>query len=155
MDWTDIVTALVAVYGAGLATYNLIAQLRSSKARIKVEISLGFLTYPLGELSEPMVILSALNVGQKAVTLCSQGFLLPNGKKLVFPNPLSNVRFPHELLPGKSCQIWTEAARLARDLNAQGYSCKVKLVGFYRDEIDTIYKSKPYEFDVENWAKRS
>lgn len=155
MDWTDIVTALVAVYGAGLATYNLIAHLRGTKARVKVKISQGFVTDPLGRPSEPMIILSALNVGQKAVTLCSQGFLLPNGMKWVFPNPLSNVRFPYELLPGKSCQIWTEAARLARDLNAQGYSGKVKLVGFYRDQIDTTYKSKPYEFDVENWAKRS
>jgi len=154
MDWTDILTALVALYGAVLATYNFIVQLKGRKASVKVQISQGFIASPLGA-SEPMVILSALNVGEKAVTLCEQGFILPNGMRMVYPDPLSDVGFPHELTPGKSCRVWTEAAGFARELKEQGYPGTVKLIGFYRDQIDTTYTSRPYQFAVEDWAKRS
>lgn len=154
VTWTDIITALVAVYGSILATYTAIARWREKRARINVKTSLGFIAQRLTGSSEPMVFLSASNPGSKAITLSSWGLLLPNRKHLVFPYPLgSDVRFPYELLPGTSCHVWVEAKEIARAMRAEGYSDKAKVVGFYRDQVDRTYKSKPFEFDVEDWPK--
>jgi hypothetical protein len=153
MDWTEILTTIVAVYGAVLATYTLIAQLRENRSKVNVKISTGFLAFA-EDTSDAMVFLSASNPGQKEVTLSSWGFVLPNKKQLFVPYPQSNVTFPYDLLPSKSCQIWIEAREIARALKSEGFSGKVKLVGFYRDQLDRTYRSKPYKFDVDDWAKR-
>ncbi|MEW6226591.1 MAG: hypothetical protein AB1700_00635 [Bacillota bacterium] len=155
MNWTEIITAIVAVYGAVLATYTLVVQLRENRFRVNVKISMGFLVSPLGGTSDTMLFLSASNAGQKVVTLSSQGFLLPNKNQLVIPYPQSNVTFPYELLPGKSCQTWIEAREIARALKLEGIYGEVKLVGFYRDQVDKTYRSKPYKFDVDGWGKRT
>ena len=154
VTWTDIITALVAAYGSILATYTAIARWREKRARINVKISLGFITQRSTGPSEPMVILSASNSGSKAITLSSWGLVLPNRTHLSFPYPLgSDVRFPHELSPETSCRVWVAAKETARVMRAEGYSDKAKVVGFYRDQVDRTYKSKPFEFDVEDWPQ--
>jgi len=113
----------VAIIGAGVSLYTLI--LRKEKFKIKVKVTTGF----LGSTSDAMVFLSASNPGQRLVTLSGQGFTLVDKRSLVFPK--TNVIFPYELLPGKSCQIWIEARRIAETLKSYGFSGKVKLIGFY------------------------
>ena len=157
IDYTvlsDVVTALVAVYGAILATYTAVARWREKRVRIHVEVSLGFTVDQLAGSSEPMVFLSASNPGSKAITLSPWGLALPNRKLLSFHNPLgSDVQFPHELAPETSCRAWVEAKEIARAMKTEGYSDKTKVVGFYRDQVGRTYKSKPFEFDVEDWPK--
>ncbi len=157
IDYTvlsDVVTALVAVYGAILATYTAVARWREKRARINVKISLGVISQELAGSSETLVILSASNPGSKAITLSSWGLTLPNRNHLAFPNPLgSDVQFPHELAPETSCRVWVEAKEIARAMKTEGYSDKAKVVGFYRDQVGRTYKSKPFEFGVEDWPK--
>lgn len=155
MNWAGIIIAIVALYGAVLSTYTLVVQLRKDMFRIRVKISMGFLTFALGSTSDSMIFLSASNPGQKETTLSTQGFLLPDKNQLIFPNPQTNVTFPYRLLPGRNCQIWIEAREIARTLKSRNFSGKVKLIGFYRDQVDKVYKSKPYEFDVDDWAKKA
>jgi hypothetical protein len=113
IDYT-VVTALVAVYGAVLATYTAVARWREKKARINVKISLGLITKgELSDSSEPRVILSASNPGSKAITLSSWGFALLNGKHLASHKWGEDGQLPHELAPETSYRIWVEAKELA------------------------------------------
>jgi len=153
MKWTEVVTSVVAVFALGLSIYNAIYQNRLNKPRVKVKIRLGFLVYGSRLGDETMVFLSASNTGRIPVTLSAQLFLLPNNKQLVFPIPLSNVKFPHELLPGKSCEIWEDAREIARSIKSSGLFGKVKLIGIYRDQTDISYRSKPFEFDTNEYFK--
>jgi hypothetical protein len=153
MKWTEFGTFIVAAYGAILATYNMIMRSREKKSIVHVKISLGFITFALGGTSEEMIFLTASNPGQKVVTLSSQGFILPNGMSLVIPSPQSDTTFPCELLPGKNCQIWIGAREMTRTLKANSFSGKVRLIGFYRDQVDRIFKSKPFKFNVYDWGK--
>lgn len=41
----------------------------------------------------------------------------------------------------------------AKDLKHMGYTGEIELIGFYGDELDRIYKSKPWKFNIDNWAK--
>ena len=148
MAWTEYIIAAVAVYGACLSTYTLCVQIIRNRPEVKVKISQGFLTSSVGGLSAQMLFLSASNSGQKTVTLSSCGIRIPYNKQLIIPNPKGDVRFPHELLPSKSCQIWIEASEIVETLKSGGFSGKINLIGFYRDQTDRTYKSKPYLFDI-------
>ena len=152
MEWTEIITTIIAAYGALLATYTLVAQLRGKKPRIRVKASMGFLEFGSYGTSDAMVFLSAQNVGHKAVTLSSKGLLLPKKGRLFLLNPKSDVSFPYELLPERDCRVWIEARQLATDLKSRGFSGRVRLVGYYGDQADRIHKSKPFKFDVDDWA---
>jgi len=108
------------------------------------------------ETSDTMIFLSASNPGQRAVTLSSHGFAIPRARiELVFPRPEISLTLPYELLPGKSCNIGVEEKEMAQALKSRGFSGKVKLIGIYRDQINNTYKSKSYEFDVEEWNKET
>jgi putative transposase len=142
MLWAQVITAVVAVYGAILSTYNALLRRKERRRLVRVELSMGLLaTGP--HLSRPMLILRASNPGNRTVTLTGPGVRLPNGAQAFFPVPESNVEFPYDLPEGKSCSVWTEASHFARDLRNHGLSGTVKLVGFYRDATGTAWKSKP------------
>lgn len=135
--------------------YNAVKQYYTSKLNIKIKIGMGFLTHEIRGLSETMVFLSAANNGERAVTLSSGSFQLPDKASIAIFRPQSDVTFPHELLPKKSCQIWVEAKEIARMIRSRGWSGKVKLIGVYGDRVGRSYKSKPFKFDVGKWLKPS
>lgn len=151
ISWTNIIIALVALYGAVLSTYTLIMNLQKEKFKINVTIAMGFLTLHSGGTSNAMLFLSASNPQQRVTTLSGQGLILPGRKNLIFPSPQSNVSFPHELAPGKSCQIWIEAREIAKSLKSYGFHGKIKLTGFYRDQLNKVYKSKAYKFNIDEY----
>ena len=150
MEWTTVVTATVAVYGAVLSTYTLIQNRKEKQRQVRVKLSNGFLTSG-PELSPAMLLIEATNPGNRTVILNTVGISLPDGKTLAFPNPQSNVRFPHSLPEGNSCLVWTPLKELAQQLKQEGYSDKVKLIGFYRDQVGTEYKSNVFAFDINGW----
>lgn len=147
ISWPTIVTALVALYGAVLSTLNFIAARREKRRSVTVELSLGLLTWDPGS----KLLLTASNPGSLSVTLSSCGIRLPNGKQAVFPIPNSNVRFPHELHGGKDCLVWTDAKEFAQVLREQGFSGRVKVRGFYRDQTGGLHTSKATRFDLDGW----
>jgi len=152
MTATDIVTALIALYGAGLSTLIALREWKARRPDIKVEISEGAVGLPDGGWSGHMIFCNALNRGHKAITLQLVGFQQPNGEQYVIPYPSPYVRFPYDLLPEKSCKVFTPASDLAAYLKSRGYLQKVSLIGFYNDDVGRRYRSKPAIFDT-NTAK--
>ncbi len=149
--WDIIITLLVALYGAILSTYTIINERKEHKREIKVTLSFGLIEQ--GEVSPPMVILSALNTGSKTVTLSSKGLILPNKKILFFVRQDDCFPFPYDLVEGKDVMVWREAKELANKLKQEGLLGKIKLKGFFRDAIGNRYVSKAVKFDIEDWSK--
>ena len=145
-----IITLIIAVYGALLSTYSVWASKQEKKREIKVQLSYGFHTSP-SSVGPTMLLISALNTGQKRVTLNSMGLILPKKDKkyLTFFRPDSNVSFPCDLIEGKGCDVWVATKELAVDLKREGYSGKVSLKGYYRDAIGGEYRSKSLKFYIE------
>jgi hypothetical protein len=148
MTSTDMVTALIALYGAGLSTIIAVREWRARNPNIKVEVSEGSFGLAVGAWSGHMIFCDALNRGQKAITLQMVGFQLPNGEQFVIPYPSPYVRFPYDLLPEKSCKVFTSASDLAMHLRLEGWPQRVSLVGFYNDDVGRRYRSKPTVFDT-------
>jgi len=151
IEWKDIITALVAIYGAALTTYTIYTKRRENKAQIEVEAQISLLAFG-PNISDALVMLTAKNPGEKAVLLNTQGFKLPDEKQIIFPIPQSNVKFPYELPPGRDCKVWTDAKKFAQELKSEGYYGKVKLVPYYTDQLGKIYKGKKWEFDLDSWS---
>ena len=152
MQWPDLITALVAVYGAALSTWTHIARHREKQRRIVVTVSVGFLVFERVGPGPTALFITASNPGSRTVSLNSPGILLPNQRKLVFPFGFaSDASFPCDLREGKSCQMWISTEELADDLKNQGFSGKIKLRGYYRDALGALHKSRPYEFEIDKW----
>ena len=146
MDWSGWITALVALYGALLSTHNLVSTRRDKRRRVKVELSTGFFGAPP---YTAMLFIQVSNPGHIAVMIQPPGIRLPKGSgNAVFPNPASNVAFPHELCPGRECRVWTPRTELADLLKRKGFSGKVKLMGYCVDAVGTTHKSKRFQLDL-------
>lgn len=152
IPWGDVVTALVALYGAILATIVAVREWKARSPRIKVEVWEGAVYLALGVSSDHSIFIKAANEGHKGVTLSMVGFVLPDGSLWAIPRPLGNVTFPYDLLPEKRCMAYTPAHKLAAEMNALGFRSKVSLIGYYDDEVGRRHKSKPTIFDT-NTAK--
>lgn len=149
MTATDIVTAIVALYGAGLSTFIAVREWKARRPDIKVEVSEGR-TYiaELGDWSAHRIFIKAYNRGQKTVNFTMVGIILPDGNKLAIPYPLGYLTLPCELLPELSCTAETSAKELAADLKVRGFPEKVSLVGYYDDAVGRRHISKPTIFDT-------
>jgi len=89
INWSQILTAIVAIYGAILSTIIFTSRRREKQRRLKVNFSNGFLTYA-HDLSEAMLFITISNPGNRDVTINVPSISLPDGKPLVFPtlNPM-------------------------------------------------------------------
>ena len=151
MEWKDIITAVIAVYGAALTTYTIYTKRRENKARVEVESQISLLVFGRN-VSDAVIMLTAKNPGEKAILLNTQGFLLPNDKQLFFPLPHSDVTFPYELQPGKDCRVWSDAKKFAQTLKHEGYYGSINLVPYFKDQLGRVYKGKKWKFNLDVWA---
>lgn len=151
IPWTQIVTAVIAIYGAIFSTITFFQNRKDKKKNLKIKFSNGFLTYDVG-LSELMLFITVYNIGGKSLLINSPRIVLSDGKSFVFPNPQSDVKFPHKLEEGAKCEVWTEMKALAKELYKNGYKGKIRLMADVSDGTDKKYKTKKaWIFNVDMW----
>ena len=153
LDLSTWILTGVAVYGAGLSTYNLIIERVKNKKRIKTDLKVGLLTYPNGKTSDAKFILTARNIGNIPVIINPPVIILPYAKQIILNDLESNICFPHELNPQNSCEAWADLKELAKSMKEQGYAGRVKIRIEFRDAVDKRYQSKPFLFYVGEWTK--
>jgi hypothetical protein len=156
ITWTDIVTALVALYGsalstatAGVAGYLAYCQWREKRIAIKVEVSMG-----VGNGID-RVFVEASNRGQRGVVLASKGFVVPGHRQPIRPRwgDSPDFREPYELLLEHRCQWQMAASSLAKRLRSLGVAGQARVIGFYEDQVGRTYKSRPFKFDVDRYGR--
>ena len=156
MKWTEIVIALVALYGAIISTCNLLASRAEKLRKVRVALSMGFTAH--GDRTSPaQLILQAQNVGKRTLTLTAVGLVLPGKVRVWFVHPecwLSGS-LPHELQEGKSFVSTRELSELVAELAERGYTGRVRVQGFYTDALGTDYRSKPLTLGVGQWRGSS
>ena len=148
MDWISLIIAIVAVYGAGLSTYNFILDRRDKQRKIKVDLSYGFPVSHNMELMDDALVITVSNPGNRQVTINTPSIRIPDGKKIFTPHPNSNVSFPHTLDEGKNCIVWFPLKEVKYTLSENGYRGKVKMVAQCTDQVDNIYESEPMNVEI-------
>lgn len=146
----EIITVVVALYGAILSTYIYITQRNDKRRKIKVKLTAGLMNPPTPS-QEFMLFLEVINIGNRKVTINSTGLRLPEGQTVISLVGNTHVTLPFELEEGKNCHFWFEIKDLAGSLSNSGKSGKIKLKGYANDGADNTFYSKPYEFDIDDW----
>ena len=135
------ITLFIALWGAVLSTIKVLFDYSKKRWKLKVEI---------GHSSDNSILISATNIGYENVTFNIVGFILPNKKLFWNPLDVQKYQLPYELLVGKSITMpQGNPKQLAIELKDNGYSGKIKLRGFYKTDTAMIFKSKPFDFDIE------
>jgi len=143
------ITLFLALWGAGLSTYKVISDHRKSVRKLKVNITFGF-RIKRRSTGPSVVILSAINMRNRDVTLNSMGFILPDKRYLLIVEPQSNVSFPYTLNEGKECSVWQTQKEFAEELETYGFSGKIKLKGYFKSATGKTYESKKISFNTES-----
>ena len=118
--------------------------------KLDVTFSNGVLTYPNGELNEPMLFLKIANTGGKKVVLSSVSLNIKSKPTSSVINGYDSLQqMPYVLEPGYDYQVWYELLPIASNLKKNSQSGNVAIYGEYSTQANGRFKTKkPYKLDV-------
>lgn len=144
MNTSEVITLMIALYGALLSTFVFVAERLDQRPRVRVSANLGFMVGLSGSEGN-LLFLEAVNVGRVEVTLSSWSFLLPDSRKLIFPMFPQRVSFPFELAPGKSCTVYVPLKLISEGLVSEGLAKGTHLIPQFMDQTGKVYLGKYIE----------
>lgn len=107
VELTQIVVAVVALYGAFLSTLNAVQNWKRDKIRIRVNLSWGL--FSSSGTNKKGYIIEIFNPGEKLIYIQSIIAPLPNKEKMFYAKPIYDKILPSELKPQKKISvIWEE-----------------------------------------------
>jgi hypothetical protein len=149
IPWGETLTALVALYGAILATVVAVREWKAGRPDIKVDVWQGpVYIREADDWTDSFVHIRARNRGRKAVNMTEVGIILRGDKRLPLSYSPEHLNWPYELLPEKSRSLMVEPIELAVMLKSEGFDQKVSFVGYWCDALGRLYTSKPAIFDM-------
>ena len=149
MDYIQIATILMAVYGAFLSTILAIYKISSDRKRLKVNLNIGIAPDNLNT-QHKVLFLSCSNLGKRPITLQSYGIEMPNKRFLFFINE-SHDSLPKTLSDGEGCTLFSNSQEITKALIEEGYNDTVKVFGFFKDASGKKYNSKMFKFNLTKW----
>lgn len=118
-------TTLLAIYGSVLSTITvviLVLKYRKDKPLIRVKVSQGFYADMRFD-DKTKIILEAVNLGQRPVTLTSAGFALSNKEHIVILKP-EPYELPFEIFEGKKYTTMINKDEIFKKLKDRKLSIK-------------------------------
>lgn len=147
MDVKDLLTLVIASYGAVLSTIVFRSQQADKKQKLRVRRKEGMFTYG-ATIGEVQVIVEAANIGRVVVVVDGFGIGLPDGNHLVFPGLPQVTNLPVKISPGEKADFYVPKNVLLRELLAQGYHRSVQLVPRVTDQLGNTHVGESFLFDV-------
>lgn len=146
----NIITIVLAFYASALSTYLAINAYRERWRRIHVTLTLGLMD-SAPEL-KPTLILTAMNLGRRPVTLSGCDVLLPNRKRFATAGAFGSAKgLPCELTEGQTLAIYFPVMEVVAGLKREGLSGEFALRAVFRDALGNTYKSARFVGKVDEW----
>jgi hypothetical protein len=146
MNGLEIITAIVAIYGAVLSTIIAINELRKNRPKVKVSASIGRLYSSDGQPSEPVILIEAINIGTGVVALNGVGWLGKDGFKQHIIAPYPPRVLPVDLQERKLCTTAFACRWFCENIE----NSKVEAV-YFQDQTGRKWISKIDEKQRELW----
>jgi len=156
LDDIQLVTIIMALYGALLSTSLAAYKFYENWRRLKVKLSYGSYGPSSGSYGSirsgpsqiyPVLLLSCSNLGKRPITLNSYGFALPNKRNYFFQNE-SSQSFPCTLSDGQGCIMVVGSKKVTELLIQEGYKNSVQIKGFFGDASDKKHYGKKFKFSI-------
>ena len=151
----EMITIIIAVYGAVLSTVNIILFIKAHRTSLLVELSKGYLVGKGHKDKNLYLFWNVYNKGAKNVNLSMVGFrikIIKDDFKIPYQTP-PGIQLPFEIKPGQSYCCFTTTKQIAEALRDAKCSGKIRIVGYFSDAIKNRYYSKPFIFNIEENLK--
>jgi hypothetical protein len=146
--WAAILGSLPGWCDIFVRAVGFIARGGRRKWRLDVTLQTTMFTYG-PDLGPRMVQVEASNPGDRSIRLVAAGIRLPNKKSLNIIAQLGDaVTFPYDLPEGRSCSVYIPYDELNLQLQSEGYTGRVKLRGFYRNDLGDEYLGPTWSFSA-------
>jgi hypothetical protein len=96
------------------------------------------------ECCKDSIILTAINSGERSMTLMGAGIMVPNGRKIVYFGDPHVFDFPHHLVAGQSFGVRMSVESVGRSLEEAHFARSAHLVGYFEDARDRSYRSRRF-----------
>lgn len=151
---TQGTTFALALYGAGLATYSAMQARKRDRRSIKVRLTTMMYTYG-PNLGPPMVSIEVVNDGHRAMVVDVPQLMVASdpGRVIAFTDADGIKHFPAKLGEGETSAIRVEYREVATALLRGGHTAKVKLLAVCKDSTGQVYRSAPWDVDVQEWLR--
>jgi hypothetical protein len=153
----DVVIFLLAIYGAGLSTFNLIQAVRKERRTISVRYSTVIPTYG-STLGRCFAKVEAVNAGHRPVTIKTLALELQSGAKLFsfqsdqLPG-MPDTRLPAVLSDGATAHLFVPYADIAGALVNAGCAGKTPLRPYCEDTVGNEYRGDVWLADPAELAR--
>ena len=156
MSTLDLVTIIVAIYGAMLATFTFVIQQIEKREKVKATLSLGFVSHGASKPID-VVILEAANFGNVPVHLSSCHLSLPATKDKLVARFQYSREFPVTLNPGESVTARIESETFIQIVRKSMNVSEVVAVAEFSNKGGGSFRSKPERliFDRMLFAKEN
>ncbi len=145
MEWTGIIIAIVAIYGAVLSTYLAYQQRAKDKMKLNVRVSWGALTGV--PTYETKLFVGVSNPSSRPITVSNVGIKLPDDEQILFFE--GNIQLPYSLEPENNFISWAPLKEIGIICAQKGFSGKISIEGFCNDQVGRRHCSSQFVFDVE------
>ena len=155
----DVVLFGLAIYGAGLSTWNLVQASRRERRKLTVTTETQTPTFAGGNLGKPWANLKATNVGARSVTVTGLTFSVEGDGKLVNlasspPHGMTETTLPVALSDGQTANRLMSYFDIGHALIASGRPSKTRLIPIAEDSAGGSHVGDPWEVDPHDFIRR-
>jgi hypothetical protein len=149
----EIITFVIAVYGAVLSTVAIYLSVRRDRRSLAVRMATTMPTYG-SHIGAPMVQIEVTNTGHRDL-VADAPQLRVEGDEMVFAltDGPGLADFPKKLSEGERGSVMIAYRNLALSLQHRGHRGKVTLFATCKDSAQNTYRSKPWAVDVQEWLR--
>ena len=141
----DILTQVLAMWGAVLSTILAIREIQKDKPRVRVSCKFATVSFPTGG-SWHGISIDAVNTGNRPVEVQEAGLLLSDGGRLV--EPYTNlgpgyINLPKKLDAGESVTAFLDLSPMEKGLEEANQTRRTTLTAAYvRDAEGRIHRGR-------------
>ncbi len=140
MSIIEIVTLLIAIYGALLSTIIAVREFTKDKRRVKVTCKYAFAFPPGSNEALEFISITVVNIGHRPIQIKQAGILLNNKTTITqLESKIGRIPLPKKLEDGESLDIMFDAEKIEKTINDQKkINVKLKKI-FVSDAEGNIY----------------
>lgn len=147
MNTTEVITGVIAIYGALLSTATFVLHNLGKRQRVKVKLYLGVAAAGPSK-PEDIVVIEAANIGSIMVHLSNCCIRLPDGQQFI-----ARFRYdkslPISLSSGESVQAFIASEIFIKTLEKNNYPKKIEVRAEFSNKAGKVFRSKKQKLDLE------